>query len=758
MKNHYLNLLVLFFVGFTFSSKPFAQNNNEDFKILLSKSGLPEEFKLNPSTIFKRINASLKFEDGISTSKKRALQAALVREEYDFILSGKPIFGDVFTEKIRPVFEKLKAADSDLKHLRFMVVREGTKVFVIGNDIIVVPIELISQLSSEGQLAYLMAEAMYKLKTHQLEKQYLSFRYIEMNVAANSDEATQSLVNSIWKYQVSTNDLYKQNVNGSLNLLIAADYSTDDLEYVYSTIRYAYLPYKQSNMSLSSYFGSSFDVTTQNLTQNSTLKDTFSYPVFEDLSSSETKVNDEEEKVDKNAPAKYDDMEAELTLLIGTSKSQGSFQAMKESEFNELVEIAQVETIGYDLNQGAYQKVVYNASNFLEKYPNSKLLRVYKAQALLMLAQIRLSRYKDENNLNANFVQIANSMMHLTSEQKAVIALKYIYQNWKKYPTDRQTNLQLESILSFFKNELKINPKSQYFSEKYVRINNKVESKQEGEKELSKFDRIRMKSQGESFSDSLLELTTVFHKYDFKTLFDDAEFMARYEAIPLYDSLVQVNSDKNAAKLALNEKAFLMVHGGLRYKLTDTNRFTKIKPSFTSKLYAKLNVKMKHLLKDHAKDITINMNSESGAMNADFLNQRYVENLLLFDEKNMNNESVKVKGKNYDVKYLHFDQIYAPSSANNLSQEIFGDAKSLLIQDFSSDGRNFGIVFIPAIIMWPVFPLYIYSLSIRKYRGSFGIYNLETDSFDLLENKNFKTPSFGKLRIYKKSLKRMMKK
>jgi hypothetical protein len=758
MKNYCFNLLILFIVGTTFSTKPFAQSSNDDFQILLSKSGVPEEFKLNPATIFKRIDASLKFEKGTSSSKQKALKAALVKEEYDFILSGKPIFGDVFTERLKPIFEKLTESDADLKHLRFMVVREGTKVFVIGNDIIVVPIELISQLSSESQLAYLMSEVMYKLKTHQLEKQYLSMGAVNMNSAYTADEAAQSLVNTLWKYQVSTNDLYKQNVNGALNLVVAADYSTSDLEYVYSTIKYAYLPYKQSKMSLSSYFGSPFDLTTEILTQNATLKDTFSYPVFENLSTTTTVEITVDEKADKNAPAKYDDMEAELNLLIGSSSSKGSFHAMKDSEFKELVEIAQVETIGYDLNQGAYQKVVYNASNFLEKYPNSKLLRVYKAQALLMLAQIRLSRFKDENNLNTNFVGIANSMMHLTSEQKAVIALKYIYQNWKKYPTDRQTNLQLESILSFFKNELEINMKSQYFPEKYVRINNKVESKQEGEKELSKFDRIRMKNQGETFSDSLTELTSVFHKYEFKTLYDDAEFMAKYDATPLFDSLVPTSYDKNAGKLALNEKAFLMVHGGLRYKLSDMGRFVKVKPGFTSKLYAKLNVKMKSLLKKHAKDVTINMNSESGAMSADLLNQRYVENLLLFDEKNMSNESVKVNGKNYDVNYLHFKQIYAPSSANNLSQEIFGDAKSLLIQDFSSDGRNLGPIVIPAVLFYPAFPFYVFSLSIKKYRGSFGIYNLETDSFDLLENKNFKTRSFGKLRIYKKSLKRMLKK
>jgi len=744
----------------------FATAQTDIYKPILSSGKIPPEFTLHVPTMYERTKASLDFSKTDFDKKQRdVFITALVKEEYDYILEGKMVFGDPISARVLPIFEKLKATDKDFATMRCVVVREGTKIFAIGGDIVAVPIEFISQISSESQLAMLMADVMIKFRNHQMEKQMKATNYNPNVVSFDRDNGVNKIISNLGRFQMNTVGLYKENISEALTVLIDAGYKLDDLDFVYSTIKYAYLPYFQGNLTFSEFVGSPFNFSTKDLIESATYKDTFSYD-----RSGFKEEEEEEEKITDFSPAKYDDMESELTRLLSTKKSSGTFLSMTKKEFEQFLELTQLETIAMDLKQGAYQKVIYNASLMLKKNPTSRALRVFKAQALLSIAQIRLSRMYDEFDLNANFTELSNAYLRLTVEQKGAIAMRYIHENSQLFPDDQQTQKHVNYIQRFMKNEVKINLAGDYKAEEFVYVS-KANSNSENEgKELSKLDKIKQKKTEDlTGGDSLQTITTVFHKYGLKSLLEDTKFMKEYSDIKPKKTDAEIEEEnknkkkkeKSLPKVLVDEKVYISVHNGLYYSIKPNGLHKKTKTKETEVVFAKvkgLYDKMNASSKNKNISYSIPDVKQQGEITAEFLNGRFLENMMLNDNIHLKNSFFY--GPNYSkrtLKYMHFDFIYAPNTYYNYTSDYFGESKYLIAQDFHTQIAP-GVRFFTIPLIFPATPFLPLSPLLWRVEemGSHGLYDLQNDYFVNVDN-SMDYKAFGKLKIYKKSFKAYIK-
>lgn len=734
------------------------------YKPILSSGKIPSEFTLHLPTMYQRTKATLDFsKTNFDRKQQDLLITALVKEEYEYILDGKMVFGDPISARVLPIFEKLKSTDKDFANMRCVVVREGTKIFAIGGDIVAVPIEFISQISSESQLAMLMADVMIKFRNHQLEKQMKATNYNPNLASYNHDKLVSSVVSNLGRFQMNTVGLYKDNISDALTVLIDAGYKLDDLDFVYSTIKYAYLPYSQGNLTFSEFVGSPFSFSTKDLIESATYKDTFSYDRsgFTD--------EEEEEKITDFSPSKYDDMEAELTSLLSKKQSSGTFLSMTEKEFQQFLELAQLETIAMDLKQGAYQKVIYNASLMLKKNPSSKALRVFKAQALLSIAQIRLSRMYDEFDLNANFTELSNAYLRLTVEQKGAIAMRYIHENSQLFPDDQQTQKHVNYIQRFMKNEVKINLAGDYRAEEYVYVAQANTNEGNEGKELSKLDKIKQKKTEElTGGDSLQTITAVFHKYGLKSLLGDTKFMKEYADIKPKKTDEEIEEEKRNKKkketllpkiLTDDDKVFVTVHDGFYYskKVGSGHKKTKLNSNEVvfekvKGLYDKMNTSNGNQNISYSiPDVT-----QNGEITADFLNGRFLEYMMMNDNIHLKNSFFYGPNFSYrTLKYMHYDFIYAPNTYYNYTSDYFGENRYLIAQEFFTQVYPGKRVFtLPMIVILPLAPFSPLVWRVEEM-GAHGLYDLENDYFVYVSN-SVDYNAFGKLKIYKKSFKTLV--
>jgi len=146
----------LFFI--TLSSTLFAQIDFDNYTTIQASGEIPEDFT---KRTYQKLEEDLSNaeDNGLSERDERIFYEGINYAVDDLMHSGYVVFGDSLSTYIQEVANKLLRKDKELrKELRFYVLKSNsTNAFSTAQGIVFVTTGLLSQITSEAQLAFILA-------------------------------------------------------------------------------------------------------------------------------------------------------------------------------------------------------------------------------------------------------------------------------------------------------------------------------------------------------------------------------------------------------------------------------------------------------------------------------------------------------------------------------------------------------------------------------------------------------------------------
>ncbi len=224
--NQFITSIVLIVLTFFVSAQ--KQDFNE-FQTLRSKGPIPADF--NTSTQ-QKIDADLATRRENFTPEEQKDFTERIHQSVDELLqSGKIIYGDEISNFVAKVAKNLLKDDLDLyNELRFYTVKSNiTNALSTDQGIILVTTGLISQLTSEAELAYVLAHEII----HYKEKHAMEWFEFTKN---------EDVINKMKEMSIHSQDReFEADVKG-IDMYLKAGYSKDHLTVLFDVLAYSYLP------------------------------------------------------------------------------------------------------------------------------------------------------------------------------------------------------------------------------------------------------------------------------------------------------------------------------------------------------------------------------------------------------------------------------------------------------------------------------------------------------------------------------------
>ena len=421
----YLYSTFLFLSLFTLNNHFFSQKDFNNFITTQSVGTISQDFS---SLTFEKIKADLKeSKRDLSKSKEKKFLKNIHYGIDDILHSGLVVYGDEISNYVSAIADKLLSKDNTLRSkLRFYTIKSNaSNAFSTDQGIIFVTTGLISQLTSEAQLALILA--------HEIS------HYTENHVVESFEVASNNTHRNIVDLSIYSKDHEIEADKKGLSLYKSAGYSKNEVLPTFDVIMYSYLPFEEIEVP-ANYFNS------KNMFVPTSLFPTKKYEIkaIEDY--------DDSESSHPNIKTRKD----EITSEIETLKNWGdNVFTLGKSKFEYIRNICRFESVRTDILNSNYGDAIY-AIFILEKdFKNSLYLKRMKAQAWLGLAQYKengnISQTLDKTSeLEGEIATIHFFIKKLNKDGLFTIALRQIYDLKKENPNDKQ----LDAIYNYLIKEL----------------------------------------------------------------------------------------------------------------------------------------------------------------------------------------------------------------------------------------------------------------------------------------------------------------
>ncbi|MES2800749.1 MAG: M48 family metallopeptidase [Bacteroidota bacterium] len=393
----------------------FSQVDFNNYRTLQSSGEIPTDFTLTSKS---KMEEDLKNSESELTGMKKVKFYEGVNYAIDNILhSGDVVYGDPISTYASEVVDRLLKDDPTLRSkLRIYTIKSNAaNAFSTDQGILFITTGLIAQLTSEAQLAYILA--------HEIS------HYTEKHVIETYSWQTKKSNNSLHIEKLSNYSKEKEFEADKLGLTLynKAGYAVDAIYETFDVLMYSYLPFEEIEFP-KNYFN----------TANIFLPD-YLFPT---------------EKYEIKAEEDYDDSESShpnikkrkeaVTAEIGTFANWGAANfSLGEIRFTEIRNIARFENLRTDIVDANLGDALYSSFILERSFPNSMYLKRMKAQIWL-----NLLNYKNENKVNdvldankeleGESAAIHFFLKKLTKEGMMTIALRQIYDLQKTFPDNKE--------------------------------------------------------------------------------------------------------------------------------------------------------------------------------------------------------------------------------------------------------------------------------------------------------------------------------
>lgn len=473
MSCHIRFIINSFFIWFVlpFTTQAYAQSSIDfnDFGGIRSAGEVPKIIQdaSRKFTIYQVDQSLINSMDDVSHSEK-LINEFEIKSNYTLnrlLLGGRVLYGDQITLYLNEIKNRLLEDNLELRDKIevFTYLSGSDNAFSTNNGIVMINIGLISKVSSEGELAFILShEIAHVIAEHSFNKDIESYK-----IKKRIDEYSKILKDERidFQYAYSKENEFEADSLG-LDIFQGAGYPQTIAIETLKILANSNLPF--SNVPFEKhYFNDEY----------------FKIPEAYFL-----------EKVDSPVPIKdeYDDYRSHPNLLSRINKINSSInQTLVEDdfdgnkyiktkeEFEDIRKIARFELIELKLLSQEYGEVIYDAYVLLKEHPDSEFLKAAIAKAFYGLAKYKIREKfylvaRPYTSVQEESQQIHYLLRELTTRQLAVLSLKVIIETSELYPENNllksmRKDLIKEMVTKLdFKEDIFINDPTQIdIQEKY---------------------------------------------------------------------------------------------------------------------------------------------------------------------------------------------------------------------------------------------------------------------------------------------------
>jgi hypothetical protein len=516
----------------------FAQSKTDfnNYQTILSNGSIPEDFSLSTS---EKVDRDIQINrPELTASLKRKFYVGIHSSIDEILHSEVCVFGDPVSLYVRDIAKNLLKDDSEtFKQLRFYTLKSNeTNAFSTDQGIIFVTTGLISQVSSEAQIAYVLAHeiAHYKRK-HVLErfKQNTSLKnanYYELSTYSKEREL---------EADADAIELYKK-----------AGYDEALIEPTFDVLMYSYLPFDEIKIPENFFNSKDFYVPG------------FKFPKEPFAITAEENYNDSKSSHPNISKRKKQVLE----ILEKGSSWTGSPNILGADRFNEIRTIARFESVRNSIISLDLTNALYSIYILEKEFPESHYLTSMKAKTWLALAQTKsagMSKpYESKIHKEGEIAALHAILKKMDKLELASVALRQIYDIRAAHPSDQEiqaiydrmvetaANTKQFSLESFSKfNYHQAIQRNKSYNDSIAKIPvdslTKVQPPTTNE---SKYDKIKKKRSVDGNIDLQVFDSTTYYLYGMKDIMSDSSFVKTFKAAHS-KSLNTSTNQENKSKL-----------------------------------------------------------------------------------------------------------------------------------------------------------------------------------------------------------------
>ncbi len=488
-----------------------AQQDFNDYKSLRAAGDIPEDFTM---PVQEKVNRDIREQKtGKSMAEEKIFFEGIHYSVNELLHSGAVVYGDEVSLYVTHIADKLLEKEEALrKKLRFYTIKSNqTNAFSTYQGMIFVTTGLISQLTSEAQLAYVLSHEISHFAENHVSE---TFDYHQEN--KRNHEGIRALS------KFSKENEFEADRRG-LEYYHAAGYSQEELLQTFDVLLYSYLPFDEVAMP-KSYLNTSL----------LTIPDGF----FPSKKYEITAVEDADDS--KSSHPNIKNRKEVVQKEIGDYTEWGSsIYLFGREKFEYIRTICRFESVRNDILDAEFDDALYSIFILEKSYPNSLYLNRMKAKAWLCFADYKINavnsgKLPSEKDLEGEIATLQYVMKHLDKIQGLTVCLRKIEDIRKQFPKDPMIVKIHEQFLRIVINSRKLDLKK--FSGKtyeiayrdYLeKIKDTVQPKVvENTESLSKYDKIKLSKSAtrevEAFD------TASFYLYALTDLVADSLFLRQW--------------------------------------------------------------------------------------------------------------------------------------------------------------------------------------------------------------------------------------
>lgn len=518
--HHYTTLLFVLLLTFASSAQ---KRDFDNYQTLRSQGEIPKDF--NTSTLSK-IQADLAIRrENFTTEEQKEFTERIHMSVDELLQSGKVIYGDEISQYVSDVAKILLKDDPELfAKLRFYTVKSNiTNALSTDQGIILVTTGLISQITSEAELAYVLAhEIVHFTEKHTMEWYEFSQK--------------EDVIRKMQEMSVYSQDKEFEADTKGIDLYLKAGYGKENMTTLFDVLAYSYLPIDEIPFP-ETYFNSSIC----------------------DIPKKKFPTEQYEIKLDEN----YDDrrsthpnIKRRKTKALETADTLENWgkenNLLGTERLNYVRTIARFERLRDDMLDKSYDQAIYTIFVLERKYPESKYLTRMKCQAWYGLSQqygsftddyydyeydydYEYEYYDDDFGYEGEIAKFQVFLENIKGIEIATIAMRVVEDSRAKYSEDPE----IQELWKRTAKELVINREFELDDFSDVTYNEYVKNAEEADSlkpkvftdeeidNLTKYQKIRSKRK---VAEKIAVLdSTNYYKYIISDLITNEEFIALNE-------------------------------------------------------------------------------------------------------------------------------------------------------------------------------------------------------------------------------------
>lgn len=504
------HLLSVLYVLFVFLAQ--GQVDFNQYTTLLSSGPIPEDF--TQRTYNKLESDIIGSTEDMSNAEKKVFYTKTNYSVDGLMHSGSVLFGDPITEYIEAVAKKILQKDKALfRELRFYALKSNTSnAFSTEQGIVFVTTGLLSQITSEAQLAFVLAhEISHYTQEHVLD----SYSYQQENRSA-----------SIEHMSVYSKDRELEADRLGLELYASAGYSKDEIVPTFDVLLYSYLPFDELQVP-NSYFTDLDSLFVPNSL----------FPV-EPYEIKAVEDEDDSRSSHPNIKTRKDQIQSEIDRVKNWRNE--TFK-LGEERFREVRNIARFEVVRINMHEAEYAKAIYSIFLLEQEFPTSMFLKRMKAQAWLGILQYRLensiySVVDRKSKLEGASANVHHFIKEMSKDQLITMCVRQVTDVFNQASEDEEISKIYDRMIFVIANT-DVFTLEEYATQSFqtfyegalqqdtMNRSDSIQSLSEDKKEISKYDRIKGKNIRDN---SATPDSSDFHLYLIPDVVTHPEFLELY--------------------------------------------------------------------------------------------------------------------------------------------------------------------------------------------------------------------------------------